>query len=158
MERINRLAAQLSSGAAAATADEPAAPGGSGLVGLTEAQLSQFITAGYVLVQPRDGELPPSFHDNYYERTADMFDVSRHKEENQEHQANRNLGSMTTEINQLLAAPTCHGALRSLLGPDFMVATWGNGTPLLHAPNPQADVDQSWHKVRSHSRIACALL
>ena len=57
MERINRLAAQLSSGAAAATADEPAAPAESGLVGLTEAQLSQFITAGYVLVQPRDGEL-----------------------------------------------------------------------------------------------------
>lgn len=108
---------------------------------LSGQQMADFISKGYVLVQPNEGEgqeLPAQFHASFYDRVEDLM-------RNPVHEGHRDLGQMTQEINQLLRAPSCHGALRSILGEGFSVASWGNGTPLLH--NPQ-DTDQGWHKVR----------
>jgi hypothetical protein len=102
-------------------------------------QMAEFVSKGYVLVEPKEGdELPAGFHANFYDRVEDLM-------RNPMHEGDRDLGLMTPEINQLLRAPSCHGALRSILGDSFAIASWGNGTPLLH--NPQ-DTDQGWHKVR----------
>lgn len=118
---------------------------------LSGQQMADFVMKGYVLVQPEEGEgqeLPPGFHANFYDRVEDLM-------RNPAHEGNRDLGLMTPEINQLLRAPSCHGALRSILGEGFAVASWGNGTPLLH--NPQ-DTDQGWHKVRIHQSIVTILV
>ena len=104
---------------------------------LSAADIRQFTTDGYVLVRPAQGELPPTFHDDFYSSCAEMFDIKPAGK------APGTMGSMTNQINALLRAPTCKGAMESLLGPDFMVATWGNGTPLLHAPNAEPDIDQA---------------
>ena len=112
---------------------------GSALRLLSAQQVAEFVSKGYVLVEPKEGdELPEGFHAKFYDRVEDLM-------RNPVHEGHRDLGLMTPEINQLLRAPSCHGALRSILGDSFAIASWGNGTPLLH--NPQ-DTDQGWHKVR----------
>jgi len=114
---------------------------------LSAQQLAEFVHKGYVLIHPKEGEggeLPADFHASFYDRVEDLM-------RNPEYEGNRDLGLMTPEINQLLRAPSCHGALRSILGDSFAIASWGNGTPLLH--NPQ-DTDQGWHKVRA---CVCAM-
>lgn len=112
---------------------------------LSAEQMAEFVSKGYVLVEPKEGdELPAGFHANFYGRVEDLM-------RNPVHEGHRDLGLMTPEINQLLRAPSCHGALRSILGENFAIASWGNGTPLLH--NPQ-DTDQGWHKVRPLRAVA----
>jgi|EP01043_Picozoa_sp_COSAG02_P067234 hypothetical protein len=135
--RLARLARQLTSSPSAASQQEEgqSAP----LRLLSAEQMAEFVRTGYVLVEPKEGdELPAGFHANFYDRVEDLM-------RNPMHEGDRDLGLMTPEINQLLRAPSCHGALRSILGDSFAIASWGNGTPLLH--NPQ-DTDQGWHKVR----------
>lgn len=99
-------------------------------------RLQEFVTKGYVLVRPKEAELPATFVYDFYDRVEDLM-------RNPEHEGHRDLGLMTPEVNEVLRTPTCHGALRSILGDSFAVATWGNGTPLLHA-NPNANSDQGW--------------
>ena len=85
------------------------------------------------------GELPAGFADTFYDRVDELM-------RDPVHEGARDMGLMTPEVNQLLRTPSCKGALRSLLGESFAIATWGNGTPLLHA-NATPQSDQGWHKV-----------
>ena len=140
--RLAQVARQLDAAPGLAAAepaeDAPQAP----LQLLSAEQMAEFVQKGYVLVRPSEGaggELPAGFADTFYDRVDELM-------RDPVHEGARDMGLMTSEVNQLLRTPSCKGALRSLLGESFAIATWGNGTPLLHA-NATPHSDQGWHKV-----------
>ena len=145
MQRIDALATHVIGSSEPAAAEsaverrETAAAGDRRL--LSADQLADFARTGYCMFTIPEDELPSSHHAEYY----DAIYAHAHRSDG---------GKEPMPIAAVAAvvdSPTFSGALRSILGPGYMVGCYGNGTPILHAPRAKADapgasasVDQNW--------------
>ena len=84
---------------------------------------------GYFLFTIPEDELPAAHHAQYY---AAIYDAAHAKEPTQ---------VPVDAMAEILDSPSFSGALRSLLGPAYLVNCYGAGTPILHAPRAEADGD-----------------
>ena len=108
---------------------------------LSADQLADFARTGYCMFTIPEDELPSTHHADYYEA------IYTHV-----HRADGRKEPMPiAAVAAVVDSPTFSGALRSILGPGYMVGCYGNGTPILHAPRAKADapgasasVDQNW--------------
>ena len=96
---------------------------------LSTLQLTSFIRDGFLLL-PTVDELPAGFCDRFYDKAYELRDAPR----------DELWGSLTDEVNAVLAGPTCRGALTSLLGPDFLMPP---GNSHMHV---SFQGDQGFHK------------
>ena len=166
--RFQRVATHVigSRGAASTTAEHPpdsettpaAHDEPAGLRVLSPTQLADFARTGYCMFTIPKDELPPSHHADFY----DMIYGHAHSE-------NGTGGQMPiAAVADVVDSPSFSGALRSILGPGYMVGCYGNGTPILHAPRAKADdpgaaasVDQNWCVLHGECcvvRCCCARL
>ena len=115
--------------AAAAAAPPPPEP-----QHLAPAQLAAFARDGYLALSV-DRELPSGFCDAFAAkawRLRDSLGEGGNDDTN-------GLGAFTDEIRSLLRTPSCHGALRSILGPGFVACA---GADTVHVSSER---DQGWH-------------
>ena len=95
---------------------------------LSTQQVKDFIVNGFL--QLKVDELPPGFHENFYETAKQLRNESR----------DALWATLTPDVNVLLATPTCHGAVQSLLGRDYFMAPGNSHMHVSHAG------DQGFHK------------
>ena len=101
-------------------------------------QLAAFARDGYLALSV-DRELPPGFCDAFAAkawRLRDSLGEGGNDDTN-------GLGAFTDEIRSLLRTPSCHGALRSILGPGFVACA---GADTVHVSSER---DQGWHSVNA---------
>ena len=116
---------------------------------LTSDQMRRFVRDGLVAVQLDD--IPASVHQDYYE-TAMRLDRSNKNTGGNSHEANTPQalgGDLEEGMNQVFRSAKFHGALRSVLGPDFMIGNnWKDNGEIgysyrMHVSN--VGRDQGWH-------------
>ena len=108
--------------------DREAADGAPAPVPLDELALRDFVINGFVRLKPR---LPLSFHDLIFNRTyAVLRDEFNH---------GNNILARLPQLRRLLADPVVDGALRSVLGPDYIL----HPHRYCHESHPAV---QPWHK------------
>ena len=97
-------------------------------VPLDESSLRDFVVNGFVRIKP---QLPLSFHDLIFNRTyAVLRDEFNH---------GNNVLARIPQLRRLLADPVVDGALRSVLGPEYIL----HPHRYCHESHPAA---QPWHK------------
>ena len=107
---------------------------------LDEAQLRRFIASGYHVVRPEhlQGGVRSSLHEELYrDGLAFLEDVKAGAVCNGE-----NVNSRVPGLRELLHAPAVAGALRSLLGPGYIM----HPHTFLHGGSAFAGRDQDYHK------------
>jgi hypothetical protein len=114
--------------AGAAESEQPTAAGAAPPKLLSTRQVKDFIVNGFLELQVP--ELPPGFNESFYEEAKQLRDESR----------DTLWAALTPGVNTLLASPTCHGAMQSLLGTDYFMAP---GNSHMHVANAG---DQGFHK------------
>ena len=116
---------------------------------LTSDQMRRFVRDGLVAVQLDD--IPAGVHQDYYE-TAMKLDRSNKNTGGNSHEANTPQalgGDLEEGMNQVFRSAKFHGALRSVLGPDFMIGNnWKDNGEIgysyrMHVSN--VGNDQGWH-------------
>ena len=116
---------------------------------LSSDQMRRFVRDGLVAVQLDD--IPASVHQDYYE-TAMRLDRSNSNTGENSHEANTPQalgGDLEDGMNQVFRSARFHGALRSVLGPDFMIGNnWKDNGEIgysyrMHVSSVGSD--QGWH-------------
>ncbi|WP_127585058.1 HEAT repeat domain-containing protein [Paenibacillus koleovorans] len=108
---------------------------------LTDEQMAQFITKGYVVLR---NELPSDFH----ELVRNKIDYVCKEEGN----PGNNFLPRVPEIGEFFETPVVRGALTSILGPDYFMHPHNH----MHYNRPGKEKPQNWHKdgywssMRSH--------
>ena len=106
---------------------------------LSDQEMQKFIRDGYVSVRV---DLPSSFHDTLYEKTEKMFSSVGNP--------GNNLLPRLPEIQQVFSDPAVHGAMVSILGPDYYLHPHRH----CHENTPDSG-EQGMHKDSLHnSRFA----
>lgn len=143
--------ARMPSAAASRTKLEHAADVVGGLPVLLDAsQMASFVSKGFHCVDTRS-ELPTDFHEMF---AAKSYEINQRPREN----PLQDVGFLELEadIATVLRAPSVHGALISLLGPDFtMACAWAedlnNGGMMGNHHTDVHDRDQPYHKDGIHT-------
>ncbi len=95
---------------------------------LSTQQVKDFIVNGFLELDVP--ELPQGFNESFYQTAKHLRDASR----------DMLWAELTPNVNALLASPTCHGAVQSLLGTDYFMAPGNSHMHVSHAG------DQGFHK------------
>ena len=128
--RVGALVGHLSAAGASAAR---------GLTPLTDAELADFTRKGFCMFTIPNNELPAAHHAQYY---ADLH----------AHSHGGGGGGDVSEpmpveaVADVVNTPSFAGALRSILGPAYLVNCYGNGTPILHAPRADGEDGRSSHR------------
>ena len=148
MDRLRGLAAQLAPAAAVQQQpDEQPAPAAPRL--LSEAELRQWTEEG-LLVLPNlveSGQISEAFCEQFQRTSFDNRGESRVKL----------WGELTDQVNGIMTSPVVHGALTSLLGPDYLMTP---GNSHLHSPATTPDYvdgEQGFHVRFPPARRPCPL-
>lgn len=155
MQRLRHLRAVLATAPAALAAQEELptpTPGssddwaathpppslGDASFGLSDAQLNEWCSRGMVVLPEEQMGLPPGWHDRLRETARNgqygMYDFCD-----------------VLPIGELLTAPGVEAGVASLLGPDWAVVPFANGSAGGNKTGPadgSPGSDQHWHKVR----------
>ena len=99
-------------------------------IALTNEQLRQFVTNGYLLLQ---SQLPAEFHQQIFKKLEHLQTGSGH--------FGNNLVPMLPQLNELIQEPIVRGALTSILGDQYSF----HAHRALHT-NPPGSPEQAWHK------------
>ena len=75
---------------------------------LNDAQMQDYIAKGYIILKT---DLPTSFHQMIYQRTEQIFEQTGNP--------GNNILPQIPEMQQVFDHPTVHGALSSILGPEY---------------------------------------
>lgn len=97
---------------------------------LTDDQMQHFIVHGYLSVE---AAFPTPVHQEIYQRLEEVFE----KEKN----PGNNVLPRVTQLQQVFDHPAVHGALTSILGPNYLM----NSHRHCHL-NPPGSKGQMWHK------------
>ena len=96
----------------------------------TDEQMKQFIERGYVVIKP---DIPRSLHESIYENVDNVVTVDGNP--------GNNLLARVPEIQEVINHPSVIGALRSVLGPDYMMHPHRH--PHVNLPG---SIDGDWHQ------------
>lgn len=106
---------------------------------LTNMEMQQFIREGYIVLKP---DLPASYHASIYQKIEAAIEDKGNP--------HNNLLPVVPELMELFDHPVVHGALSSILGPDYFL----NFHRHVH-DRPPGGLDQKMHKDSLHnSRFA----
>lgn len=97
---------------------------------LDDDAMRNFIINGYVKVQT---DFPAAFHENVYQQIEDMFETHGN--------LGNNILPLIPEIQEVLSHPVVHGAMTSVLGPNYVL----HPHRYCHFNRPQSD-GQGFHK------------